>query len=164
MITPAILNLLQSQLTLERTNEQHYRALAAASDVVNRPGASAYFEGAADEEGQHAKRIRDHIIDRNEAPAFSPLPEIPTIDGADYEGMFEAALQREQLTTAALIAFYQAACMEDPQTCALLVSSQGDWPGFLQEQTDSEREITDFLLKINCLTKDGLELFDSNLK
>jgi ferritin len=157
-----ILDLLQKQFTLERTNEQYYSALASAADCVNWPGASKYFEGAANDEQSHAKRVRDHIIDRNAIPVFDMIETMPAINGADYAGMFNLALQREQMTTAALNAFYQAAddVNTDPQAVALLVSSQGDWPGYLQEQTDSERELTDYLLKIGRLGPDGIELFD----
>lgn len=157
-----LLTLLQDQYTLERTNEQHYRALAAAADVVNRPGASRYFEGAADEEAQHAKRARDYIVDRNEVPVFAPIEPILSFDGNDYAGLFQAALTREQMTTAHLTLLHQAA-EGDPQTCAFLMSSQGDWPGFFAEQTQSEREITDFLLRINRLDNNGLEVFDLSL-
>ncbi|CAK0770172.1 Ferritin [Gammaproteobacteria bacterium] len=162
---PTIITYLQKQFTLERQNEQFYRALAAAADVVNRPGASSFFEKSADDEKSHAKRIRDYIVDRNITPLFDSLEAIPEVDGNDYAGMFKLALDREQITTAALNEFWRVADdqIPDPQTMALLISSQGDWPGYLQEQTDSEREITDMLLDIARLGPDGLIVFDSGL-
>jgi ferritin len=157
-----ILPEMQAQFTLERTNEQFYRALAAAADVVNRPGASAYFEKAANDEQSHAKRVRDYIVDRNGTPVFDPIEAIPGVDGNSYIGMFNMALTREQITTSSVNEKYQMA-ETDTQTQAFLISSQGDWPGFIQEQTDSERELTDFILKIDRLGPDGIEIFDNSL-
>ena len=158
-------NDMQKQFILERTNEQYYRALASAADVVNWPGASAYFENAANDEQSHAKRVRDYIIDRNETPVFDALEAIPEIDGNDYIGMFKLALKRENITTASLQAKAQAADDEDVdfQTVAFLLSSQGDWPGYLVEQTQSERELTDYILQISRLGPDGIQLFDNAL-
>lgn len=165
MLPINLLALIQAQITLERTNEAHYRNLAAAADVVNRPGAVAYFTSAANDEADHARRFVDFLIDRNERPKFDALPALEPFNGNDYAGMFRAALVREQLTTAALTTLYQMADEEslDPQTIALLLNPSGDFPGFMVEQTKSERELTDFLTSITRLSEDGLEIFDSNL-
>lgn len=155
---------IHEQFTRERNNEQFYRALAAAADVVNWPGATKYFENAADEEREHAKRIQDYIIARNEKPYFDLLKEIPTIDGNNYKGMFDLALEKERETTKAINDMVEIAYTSpDVQTVALLVSSQGDWPGYVQEQTNSERELTDLILEISRLGPDGIEVFDKSL-
>jgi len=95
-------NDIQEQFTLERQNEAFYRALSAAADVVNYPGAAAFFAKAADDEQSHAKRMQDYLVDRGRTPIFEPIEAIPPIDGNDYVGMFRLALQRENITTASL--------------------------------------------------------------
>ena len=154
---------LQKQFTLERQNEQFYRALASAADVVNWFGAKKYFESAADDEQSHALRVREYLIARNEYPKFEPLEPIPFINGSDYKGMFELAMGRENITTASLREKYMTALKDDPQTAAFLASSQGDWPGFLQEQTDSERELNDIIISVSRLSMDGIQTFDLHL-
>jgi len=153
-------------LTTERTNEAYYRALSSAADVVNRPGACAYFARNADDERDHARRVGDYLVDRGEVPAYDTLPVITAFNGNDYAGLFRAALTREQITTALLSALWLSADDEspDPQTVAFVTNPDGDFPGFLAEQTMSEREITDHLIKITRLSEDGLEVFDSGLK
>lgn len=152
---------LQEQFTLERLNEQFYRALASAAEMVNWPGAAKFFYDAADDEQSHAKRVRDYMIARGVQPGFEMLDAVPMIDGNDYRGMFNLALQRERLTTESLRTKYTEET--DPQTIAILLSSQGDWPGFLQEQTDSEKVLVDYLQMIDRLTPDGLIAFDEGL-
>lgn len=160
---------LQAQLTIERTNEAFYRALSAAADVVNRPGAKALFEEAANDEASHARMVTDYIVARGERPQFESLEMIPVINGNDYAGMFRLALEREQTTTLNLVGIYwmanslDAGNDGDAQTVAFLISPAGGFPGFLAEQTNSERELFDHLLKIQRLSEDGLEVFDSSL-
>lgn len=155
---------MQQQFTLERTNEQFYRALSSAAEMVNWPGAQKFFYDSANDEQGHALRIRDYLIARNVKPIFEPLEAIPNIDGENYVGMFELALQREKMTTDSINEKYQNAVDEpDPQTVVLLVSGQGDWPGFIQEQTDSEKELFDMITMIRRLSPDGLIKFDSDL-
>ena len=156
-----MLELLQEQFTLERLNEQFYRALASAAEMVNWSGAAKFFYDAADDEQSHAKRIRDYLIARGIQPVFEMIDVIPVIDGNDYRGMFNLALEREKLTTQSLRDKYAAE--KDPQTIALLISSQGDWPGFLQEQTDSEKLLVDYIQMIDRLSPDGLIVFDTHL-
>lgn len=166
MLSPNILNKAQSSFNLERLNEQYYRALASAAAVVNRPGAEVYFKKCAADEADHTRRVHDYIVDRNCEPMFTALPDLPKISGEDYGGMFRMALQREVLTTANYNEFWLMVDDKepDPQTVAFITIPDGDFPGFLQEQTDSEREITDYLLKIDRLSPDGLEIFDQWLE
>lgn len=170
MLPMNLVNRLQAQLTIERTNEVYYRALSAAADVVNRPGARAYFEKSAGEEAYHSRVITEYLIDRGEQPIFAQLEPAPNINGNDYAGMFRLALEREQLTTLSLAGIYWITYSTDgnegdPQTMAFLINPiiEFSFPGFLAEQTKSERELTDYLLKIGRLSEDGLEVFDNGL-
>ena len=161
------LPMINSQFTAERANEQAYRALSASAEVVNWPGAAAFFANAAEEESQHAERVKAYIIDRNETPVFEALPAITPIDGKDYAGMFKKALELEKANTARLNALWVEAddTSPDPQTVAWLTNPEGeDWPGFIAEQTISERELVDLLAKIERLGPDGLETFDQWLQ
>lgn len=165
MLSINLLNKLQAQFTLERANETFYRMLASAAAAANRPGAQRFFEKNANEEGMHARRIGEYLIDRNERPRFAALGEVASVDAANYVGMFQAALEREHVTTLALRELWEMAddVEKDAQTAAFLMLKDDDFPGFLAEQTRSERELVDVLLKIKRLSEDGLEVFDSGL-
>lgn len=161
-MTDQMTKMWQAQFTLERTNGQYYCALESAAEVVNRPGAAAYFHSCARDERHHARRVRDYIVDRGGSPAFDAIPAIPEIDGTNYAGLFKFAQSREQITTQALTNLWLAADDQDtdPQSVSAVQNSHGDWIGFLDEQTQSERELADHLMKINRLQPDGIELFD----
>lgn len=164
--TPNMAQALQTQFTLERQNEQYYRHLAAAADQASRPGATAFFTRCADEEQQHAKRVQSYMIARGLTPAFEMLEACDPIDGNNYSGLFIEAIEREQMTTAALNALWLMADdeEEDPQTVSFLTESGADgWNGFLAEQTKSEIVLLDYMIRINRLSNDGLEMFDNSL-
>lgn len=146
------------QLTLERQNAAIYDALAAALDVVNWPGSSAWMKKSADEERQHADKFAAYIVDRFGIPVYSALDgcNVPTGDNlVDY---FTAALQREQLTTEAIKTLhFMAEEAEEPDACRFLL-----W--FLEEQTKSVREISDLLLLLGRMDKSMQFVFDNELK
>jgi ferritin len=161
MIQPEVVELLQAQFTLKRTNEQYYKALASAADVADRHGAKAFFKKQADDEKCHAKRIQDYLVDQDENPVYDALEAIPALDGTVYLTMFEAALKREKITTEALNALWEAA---DPQTTAFIQNSGKHWPGFLLEQVEEEEQLDDYIARIEPLDATGIELFDKQLK
>jgi len=153
-----LLTALQDQFNMERQNAAIYDALAAQLDAVHWPGASAWMKRAADEERQHADKFSGYIVDRNGVPQFAGLvPVVAPQETDDLVLFFDAAMGREQLTTEAIKALHVLADeAEDPQTCAFLI-----W--FLEEQTKSEREITDILLMLNRLDNNGRVVFDETL-
>jgi ferritin len=153
---------LQEQLTRERQNEANYRAKAAQAEAANYPGVSAWMKRAADDERLHASLIEGYLIDRNEIPVYANLMMVDTLPGEALVDLFADALALEQGTTAALeTLYYLAAEAEDPRTCSFLIVPRGDFPGFMEEQTQSEREITDILMDLRRLDKTGWKLLDN---
>jgi ferritin len=159
------ISLLQDELTLERTNSVWYETLASAADVADRHGAKAFFKHGSKDERGHAKRIQDFLVDVDAPPVFEEIPAIPVVDGSNYVGMFQLALQREKVTTAALNALW-AAVMDagDAQAVAFIQNGGKDWPGFLLEQIEEEEQLQDYISRIQPLDAAGLELFDKELK
>jgi ferritin len=153
-----IIQVLNEQLTMERQNAAIYDALSAALDVVNWAGSAAWMKKSANEEREHADKITAYIIDRFGVPVFAALEGCQCPSGDNLVDYFEAALQRERQTTEAIRTLnYIAEEAEDCQTEAFLI-----W--FLEEQTKSEREISDLLLLLRRLDKTGFLLFDKELK
>ena len=159
------ISLLQDQMTLERTNGQWYQALETAADVADRHGAKAFFQCSSKDERGHAKRIKDFLVDVDATPVFAELPAIPVIDGSNYVGMFQMALQREKVTTAALNALWAAAMdAGDAQAVAFIQNSGKDWPGFLLEQVEEEEQLQDYIARIQPLDANGVNEFDHWMK
>lgn len=153
-----LMQALNDQLTLERQNAAIYDALAAALDVVNWPGSSAWMKKSANEEREHADKFSAYIVDRFGVPVFSALDGCNVPTSNDLIDYFAAALLREQATTEAIKTLnFMAEENEDCQTEAFLI-----WA--LEEQTKSEREISDFLLQLRRMDKSMQFVFDNELK
>jgi ferritin len=160
-----LIQALQEQLTRERQNEANYRAKSAQAEAVNYSGVAAWMKRAADDERLHSSLVEGYLIDRNLVPVFNLLQIIDTLPGDDLIGLFQDALELEQSTTAAIETLYfLAEQTEDPRTCSFITVPHDDFPGFLEEQTQSEREITDILMSLRRLDKTGWELLDKQLK
>jgi ferritin len=144
MLDPVVNDAIQNQITRERTNEAAYLAIANRFDVLNLEGFASWARKAAREEGEHAQRFTDYLIDRNGAPLTAPLVGVnaPPADmltaGAVLFGM---ALTVEVANTDAIKTLYALADeADDPQTCIFLI-----WA--IEEQTHAERELTTLIAK-----------------
>ena len=155
---------LQEQLTRERQNEATYRAKAAQADAANYPGVAMWMRRSADDEHMHGQLIQGYLINRNEVPIYNSLEIIDTLPGEDLIALFQDALELEQATTTALATlYYIAEQAEDPQSCSFLIVPHGEFPGFMEEQTESERDIADILTTLRRVDKTGWMLFDRAL-
>ena len=155
---------LQLWFTLERTNAAYYDAMSASLDAVNWAGCSEWMKQAADDERTHAQRLDDYIVSVNGVPEFAALEEIPELTGDDLPQYFMAAMAREKETTAFITGFASECISDgDMQTLAMILNPGEDWPGFVAEQTKSERDLTDILLELSRLDKTGWKLVDQDL-
>ena len=160
MIDAQVLTALQAELTRERQNAAIYDALAASLNAVNWPGSAAFLAKSAGEEREHAQKFSDYIVDRNALPQYGALEICPALDGDDLVEYFQAALETEQGTTAAINTLFRLADdRADAQTEIFLHF-------FVDEQTDSERVLYDFLLELRRYAgdPDGYKLFDNSLE
>jgi ferritin len=152
MITPQLIDSLQSQMNKERMNNAQYSAFAAALDAANWPGYSHFMQKASEDEATHAKKFQDFLIDRNQVPIYSALSAPIPLAGDNPIPFFESALLLEQENTISILAI-DAIAESDPQTEVWLI-----WA--IEEQTNSERELTDCLLELRRCKGSGLLILD----
>jgi ferritin len=131
MLKPDIETALNAQLNQEQTAAQEYLAMAAYFEEQSLKGFAGYMRRQAEEEGQHAMRIFDHICDRGGSVKVGAI-SAPTGHFESARGVFKAALQREQSNTSSIHALYRLAgeC-DDPATQIML-----HW--FIEEQVEEE--------------------------
>jgi ferritin len=164
MLNDVLVQALQEQLTRERQNEANYRAKSAQAEAANYPGVAAWLKKSADDERHHGEMIADYLINQNIVPVYNELLMIDTLPGDDLVGIFQDALELERKTTAAIRELYfLAEQQEDPQTVSFLMVPRGDFPGYLEEQTQSEREIADILQILRRTDRNGWLTFDLSL-
>jgi len=145
------------QLNLERLNAAYYDALATWCEFVTFDKSGVFFRNEAVNELSHYQKISAYLIDRNEAPILSELPK-PIAALTNLISAYQAAAQREALTTQALDELYDLAEETgDNATCQFLL-----W--FIEEQVKSEREYYDFIQQLQRVgTGLGEQWFDEEL-
>lgn len=156
-LTPALIEALQNQLTLERYANAAYSAFSAKCAADSFDGFAVWHAREASHELEHAAKVREFMIDRNVTPIYAPL------DGAEIPGnyltTFTAAQALEAKVTEALNALYFIADeAEDPQVCRLASD-------MLIEQRASERELFDIVTRLNFTAGDpsGVLMLDHEM-
>ncbi len=162
-LEPVLRDSLNKQITNERYNAAFYRAAAARLDLLNLPGFARWMKRSAKEETKHASWFADYLIDRNEAAIYAALDAVTLPNGSTINNvasaLFALALQAEQRTTQQINSLYLMADeVNDPQTCVFL-----HW--FIEEQTKSEREVTEILAQVKLAESDpaGILTLDHRL-
>lgn len=153
-----IKKLLQRQLTTERTNHATYAAFAAAlGNIGSRPGMEKWLQEGAEAELKHAQEVTEYMQAREIKPEYETLPAISTLAGDDLEASFRAILALEQANTAKLNELYLTALSEgDPQTSIWVQP-------LVNEQTEDEKQIMDYLAQLRGLDRTGQFVFDHEL-
>ena len=131
MLKPDIEIALNAQMNEEQTAAQEYLAMAAYFEQRSLKGFAGFMRSQAEEEGQHAMRIFDHICARGGLVKVGAIAA-PAGRFDSARGVFKAALQREQSNTSSIHALYRLAgeC-NDPATQIML-----HW--FIEEQVEEE--------------------------
>lgn len=154
-LDPSILGLLNRQLTLERTANATYLALAAWCDANGYTGSSARFAADADEEYSHAKRVVAYLQDRA-TPTLTALAA-PPAELAGLPQCYAAALNLERSVSTALQQLIDAARSAADEATAQFASS------LLAGQVSSEKELQTVLLQLKDLTPGEVCLWDGAL-
>ncbi len=131
MLKPEIETALNAQLNQEQTAAQEYLAMAAYFEERSLKGFAGFMRSQAEEEGQHAMRIFDHICVRGGSVKVGAIAA-PTGQFDSARGVFQAALAREQSNTRSIHDLYNlAGASDDPATQIML-----HW--FIEEQVEEE--------------------------
>lgn len=153
----AIEKLLQKQFNTERYNEQAYRNLGYQLANMAWDGTAKFMLKSADEEHSHSEKFANYLIARNIAPELDALPAIkPSVLNmvSPMLTSVSAALDLENKTTDAIVNLYhEADDAGESQTCQFL-----HW--FLEEQTNSVKEVFDMVQEVKRAGNDDAALLD----
>lgn len=130
-ITDSMQEALNAQLTNEFQAGYNYYAMAVWLEEAGFPGMANWMNAQAQEEWDHARRIGQHILDRDGAVLPGSL-DAPNASFADVAAVFAAGLDQERTVSAAINDLYgQASDERDFAALPLL-----DW--FVTEQIEEE--------------------------
>lgn len=139
---------LQQEYTFERLSSAVYLGLAAAADSASWLGFATWFKKNAAEELEHAGKFYDYMLDRDLVPQVDEIASIGVAGDDSPLGWMKLALMQEQKVTANVSAMFADAVQAgDGQTVAFLM-----W--FLDEQTKSERFLTDIIRMLEVAAGD----------
>lgn len=145
-MTPAVEQELQRQLNYELSAAHAYLALALWCEHENYPGFARFFRQQEQEEREHARRIQQHLLDRDVLPA---LADIQAPRGA-YGNLLEVATQAqsmERANSAGIGQAYEAALAAKDYPAQVMLQ----W--FINEQVEEEAwtdAMVDFVQKATC--------------
>ena len=145
-IKPAVLNELQRQLNHELGVAHAYTALAVWCVDLNLKGFARFFYKQASEEREHAQKLIDHLLDRNELPELSALPAPKT----KFKSIMDVARQAqsmEQANTTGINKCYEVAMKDHDYPAQVLLH----W--FIAEQKEEEdwcEELVERIEAANC--------------
>lgn len=142
-LDPSMLEALNQQVNRERQNSVPYAAMAARCDYMALRGLGHFFRKSSGEELEHAQRLIDYIIDRNNEVTLLPLqgatlPSTPDLSTLGATLLKEALALEEANTVKIKTLARMARDADDDQTSVMLI-----W--FIEEQTKSVAELIDMV-------------------
>lgn len=137
-LSPAILELLNTQIKNELYSAQIYASFASWLDKNNFTGGSKLFLKYSKEEIGHMYKLYDYIFSRNSEAKTSDLPPVK-IELLGVRSLLEQSLQHEIQITKNWLDIASASCDERDHTTYELAQ----W--YIKEQVEEEEKFREFL-------------------
>ena len=132
---------INEQINLELSSAYAYLGMAAYFNQTPFSGFARWMDLQSGEEIGHAHKFFDYVVERGGKVSLKAIGE-PKCEFKGPLEVFQAALAHEQRVSAAIAGLYELAQAEkDYATAAFL-----KW--FLDEQVEEERNVTDFIMKL----------------
>jgi len=145
-VSPKVTEELNRQMNHEFGAAHSYRALSSWCAVRNLKGFAQYFAKQAGEELEHAQKILQHLVDRDQEPELTALPA----PKQGFKSLLEVSLQAqsmEQTNTQGINSVYEAALAAKDYPVQVLMH----W--FINEQVEEEAwasEMVDRIQGASC--------------
>jgi ferritin len=147
-IPAKVLAELNRQINHELGAAHSYRALAVWCADQNLKGFAAFFDKQAAEEHEHARKIADHVLDRNVRPEFAAIPA-PKCEFRTLLDVAQHAQKMEQTNTQGIHAVYEVAVAARDYPAQVFMH----W--FIEEQVEEERWSTEMVERVQSATCAG---------
>ncbi|HVS14175.1 MAG TPA: ferritin [Thermoanaerobaculia bacterium] len=149
---------LNEHLSLEFEAFHRYHALAIWFDLNDLPGFASWMRQQSNDELGHAKRIIDHLLERDLTVALPKLAKPPT-EWASAQEAVESVMASEKAVTASINKLYSLADKSSDRPATIMLQ----W--FVNEQVEEENVVRALLgrLKLAGSSGVGLLLVDQEL-
>lgn len=140
-------DIINEQINHEFQSFYNYLAIAAWFETTPYAGFASWMKMQGQEEQQHAMKFFDYLVDRGGEVKLLPLSQ-PKVQFESCLDAFRTSLEQEQRVTKLIHKIYEAAdTHKDYETRHFL-----SW--FLQEQTEEEKTVEDFIIKLELVKDD----------
>lgn len=155
---PKMLKGLNEQLNYELASGYLYLSMSAWFEERNLPGFGAWFRVQALEEGKHAMRFFEYLVDRRERVTLAALAT-PRTEWADPAEAVAEAFRHEQGVTARIHALVTAARENRDYATEQFLA----W--FVNEQVEEEKSVDEVLQQLRMIgdSKGSLLMLDHRL-
>lgn len=150
---------LNEQIKHEFYSSYLYLSIASYFENIPLDGFGKWFRKQAAEEHEHAMKIYNYIIDRNQNVDLQTI-EKPHSNFKSVKEAFELSLKHEQKVTHWIHQIYELAVQEKDHATAVFLQ----W--FITEQVEEEKNAQDNLDQINLIGDDkgALLVLDNNFE
>lgn len=132
MISKSLLDSLNEQIKSELYSSNLYLSMSAYCDRLNLLGFAEFFRHQSEEEREHALRIFDYLLDRNESVEVRAI-DMPPKDYSSLADLCEQFLNHEREVTGMINNLYHVAQMENDYATQVMLH----W--FIDEQVEEEK-------------------------
>ena len=155
MLEEKIAKLINEQVNKELYSAYLYLSFANYYEDEGLDGFAHWYEIQAQEERDHAFKMRRYLIDNGISVTFDAIAK-PEKDFKDHLEPLEAGLEHERYVTSLIQAIYSAAFEQrDFKTMQFL-----DW--FVKEQVEEEKNADDLIKKMKLYGSDSKGLYMLN--
>ena len=147
-MSPTVITALEKQAAHELYAAQAYLAMAYWCDAHHYSGATKFFHQQAGEEQTHARKIYQHLVDREGVPNLAALAA-PPVAFKTLLDVAQAAYSLERANTAGIHAAYEVAVAEKDYPAQVLLH----W--FIEEQVEEEAWSDKLVAKVREATCAG---------
>lgn len=158
MLSEQIQQVFNHLIQIEHQSAYLYLAMSNYFNKLNLKGFAHWLRLQHNEEGEHAIKLIDYVIDRGGIVDLRPIPSQPTNFGTPLNA-FQQVLAHEQRVTAAYKQAYKVAKHEkDPQSMSIIQD-------ILREQVEEEAQAEYYVGRLSLVKNNpaGLLLLDEEL-
>ncbi len=148
MIKPTMTAAINKQITAEFYAAYLYLSASSFLEKKSYPGMARWMRAQYEEELTHALRLVDFMYDRDGTVTLGAIKQPPAEFGSPL-GVYEAALEHEQLVTGMIDDLYALATQERDFASQVCL----EW--FVTEQVEEEKNVTEVIDQLRLVGDDG---------
>jgi len=148
MISKSMQDAINNQINKEMFSSYLYLSMSAYFEEKNLSGFAHWMRLQTREENEHAMKFFDYLVDRGGRVSLGAFAE-PKTDWASSLGVFQQALEHEEMITGSINKLYELAVKENDYATQIFLQ----W--FINEQVEEEKNASDIIHQLKMIDAHG---------